>query len=141
MADRHLLAIEFFNRAEEFAKAYNDLPPGLPPDWVRYFLLCHAVKLVLKAYLVLRGRKIEKLKGRPFGHSIKKLLDDAVDKYGLNLDSNVRSGLELLDTPHSKFWSRYPSEEAAQVILIGEFDADVDLLIKAVGIAIYGGNP
>jgi hypothetical protein len=66
---------------------------------------------------------------------------DAVDKYGLNLDSNVRSGLELLDTPHSKFWSRYPSEEAAQVILIGEFDADVDVLIKAVGIAIYGGNP
>jgi hypothetical protein len=58
---------------------------------VRYFLLCHAVELVLKAYLVLRGRKIEKLKGRPFGHSIKKLLDDAVDKYGLNLDSNVRS--------------------------------------------------
>jgi hypothetical protein len=28
MANRHLLAMEFFNRAEEFAKAYNDLPSG-----------------------------------------------------------------------------------------------------------------
>jgi hypothetical protein len=56
MADRHFLAIEFFNRAEEFAKAYNDLPPGLPPDWVHYFLLCHAVELVLKAYGIERSQ-------------------------------------------------------------------------------------
>jgi hypothetical protein len=95
------------------------------------------VELVLKGYLVLRGRKVEKLKGRPFGHSIKKLLDDAINKNGLNLDSKVRSALELLDTPHSKFWSRYPSEEATQIIFIGEFDADVDVLIRTVGAAIY----
>jgi hypothetical protein len=56
MSNSPLLYVDLFRRAEEFLQAYRDLPKDRPPpDWPRYFLLCHSIELALKAYLSWQG--------------------------------------------------------------------------------------
>ena len=53
-----LHAHDALDRAEEFFKAYTQLPPlpwGRWISWPRYFLLCHSVEIGLKAFLAWRG--------------------------------------------------------------------------------------
>ena len=50
----------------------------------RYFLLCHAVEMGLKAFLASRGVSIEKLEEKPFGHHLDRLMNRAARK-GLNI--------------------------------------------------------
>src|SRR5262249_58479319 len=38
--------------AREYRQAYYDLRQVAPISWPRYFLFCHSIELVLKAYLV-----------------------------------------------------------------------------------------
>jgi hypothetical protein len=60
-----LYAHDALDRAEEFFKAFTELPPlpwGRWISWPRYFLLCHSVEIRLKAFLASRGVPIAKLK-------------------------------------------------------------------------------
>ena len=84
MTNRLQLVMDFFTRAREFRQAYNDLPRRYPPDWPRYFMLCHAIELALKAYLALHGVSVRKLQSRKFGHDLEKLLSKAMER-GLNI--------------------------------------------------------
>jgi hypothetical protein len=66
-----ILHIEFFDRAEQFRRAYARLPnSGQPPEWAKYLLFYHAMELALKAYLIQQGVSEKDLK---FGHDIKSL--------------------------------------------------------------------
>jgi hypothetical protein len=57
------LHIEFFFRAGQFRRAYEQLLPDRePPDWPKYLLAFHAVELALKAYLIQCGVSEEDLK-------------------------------------------------------------------------------
>ena len=51
--------LQHLQLAEEFYKAFRDLPPegpsGVPVNWPRYFALCHATELALKAFLLAHG--------------------------------------------------------------------------------------
>jgi hypothetical protein len=82
-AHRSILpALDYLERAEDFMEAFRALPSGNPPSWPRYFLLCHAIELALKAFLILRGVSSGTLKSPTFRHNLKQLLAEAVN-YGL----------------------------------------------------------
>jgi hypothetical protein len=62
-----LISYDFFGRAVQFQRAFGELPdPGYPPhDWPRYFMLCHAIELALKAFLAHKGeRDVRATQGR-----------------------------------------------------------------------------
>ena len=111
-----LVPLDFIARAEDFFQAFRALPPGNPPSWPRYFLLCHAAELGLRAFLLSRGARESDLQASAFRHNLKKLLAEAI-KRGLALSSSARDEIELLDEAHAKFWHRYPRKEAKPVFV------------------------
>jgi hypothetical protein len=46
-----VLVDDLLNLAREYRQAYYDLRQVRPISWPRYFLFCHSIELVLKAYL------------------------------------------------------------------------------------------
>jgi HEPN domain-containing protein len=124
------MSLDLLNRAEEFFQAFKDLPSGNPPCWPRYFMLCHAIELALKAYLVSRGTTTKHLKNT-FGHDLKKLLSEAINA-GLPLGPLARGEIELLNEAHAKYWPRYPKEDSKPVFIIDPFEPYAAELIRAV---------
>jgi hypothetical protein len=93
MADEYPQAVlvdDFLNLARQYREAYYALPEVTPISWPRYFLFCHSIELVLKAYLAqAAGLPEDKLQKPPFGHNLKDLLDQAIE-YGLSLSASAR---------------------------------------------------
>jgi len=111
-------------------EAFRALPRGNPPSWPRYFLLCHAIELALKAFLISRGVSTGKLISPAFRHNLKQLLAEA-GNHGLTLGILARSELEHLDEAHAKFWARYPRTDAGAVFVIDPFVPYADELLRA----------
>ncbi len=131
-----LLQLEFFDRAKEFRDAYKALPSVRPPDWPRYFMLCHAIELALNAFLVQHGYTQNQLRGKSFGHDLEALIDEVV-KLGLKFSSaSTRSNLGLLAEAHAKYWPRYPKNISGPVFVIDNFESDADDLLNAVKTAL-----
>ena len=116
---------DFLDLAKQYRKAYYDLPEPMP-SWPKYFLFCHSIELVLKAYLAHHGLTEKQLQNSPFGHNIKNLLDQAI-KRGLSLSANTRASIGLLTEAHKKYWPRYPMKKANSVILIYQCETDADV--------------
>jgi hypothetical protein len=91
-------------------RAFDDLPEPVEPlhDWPRYFLLCHAIELALKAYLAYKGATYGQLKG--FKHNLTELVTRATQE-GLSLTQATQMAIDILHEAHSKFWHRYPTPE------------------------------
>ena len=134
------LVDDLLNLAKEYRQAYCNLRQVGPISWPRYFLLCHSIELVLKAYLAHHGLTEKQLQARPIGHDIKKLLDEAI-RYGLSLSANSRASIGLLTEAHTKYWPRYPMTKSGDVILIYQCEADADKLFEAVYAAMGRGRP
>jgi len=133
------LVDDFLNLAREYRQAYYDLRQVAPISWPRYFLFCHSIELVLKAYLVRAAGLTEKqLQDQPYRHNIKNLLNRAI-KCGLSLSGNTRASIGLLTEAHTKHWPRYPMTKTNTVVLIYQCEADADKLFKAVFAAL--GRP
>jgi len=134
---------QYLELAEEYYKAFLDLPKdgpsGIPVNWPRYFALCHAIELALNAFLLALGVTEQELKGKAYGHNITALMKEAI-KRGLSLDPKVRTDIELLTDVHQKYWPRYPRQSGPVVIIDQLAKPSVELL-KAVRLAIRGGNP
>ncbi len=71
----HTLAGSFLYDAVELRKM-NDMRASHG----QYFLLIHAIELMLKCYLHERGVSLETLATRAYGHDLEKLFNAAVDK-------------------------------------------------------------
>jgi len=99
-------------------------------------LLCHAIELVLKAYLALYGFTQDELQNE-FGHNLEKLLDKAVE-LGLEVSQSARNEIRLLNEAHTKHWPRYPTEDAKPVFVISHFEPSVEELFKAVRLKVRG---
>src|SRR2546430_17494265 len=95
-----LRPFEFLDRARQFHKAFLEVTPALDPlsDWPRYFLLCHAAELALKAYLAVHGASYDRLKDF-FKHSLTKSLTEAQNK-GLSLTASAREDIKALSEVH-----------------------------------------
>jgi len=135
-----VLIDDFLNLAKEYRQAYYDLRQARPISWPRYFLFCHSIELVLKAYLANHGLTEKQLQAPPFGHDIKKLLDEAI-RYGLRLSANTRASIGLLTEAHTKYWPRYPMTRSGDVIVISQCEGDADKLFEAVWAALGRGRP
>jgi len=130
---------EFLDLAKQYRKAYYDLPEPMP-SWPRYFLFCHSIELVLKAYLAHAAGLTEKQLQDFFGHNIKNLLDEAI-KCGLSLSANTRASIQLLTEAHTKHWPRYPMKKSDSVVLIYQCEGDADKLFVAVYTALGRPRP
>jgi hypothetical protein len=136
-----LYALDALDRAGEFFEAFRQLPvpAGRPISWPRYFLLCHAVEIGLKAFLALHGVPIAKLR-KDFAHKIDPLMREALSK-GLNIGTLAASEIMQLDEAHSKHWSRYPRQESKPVFVIDAFEPYVRELLQVLSTSIRGSGP
>ena len=66
--------------AESYLSAAQALPqPKVRFDPVRPYLVCHAIELVLKAFLSLRGVAMVELADGPYGHNLDLLLTKSIE--------------------------------------------------------------
>jgi HEPN domain-containing protein len=134
------LVDDFLNLAKEYRQAYYDLRQAAPLSWPRYFLFCHSIELVLKAYLAHHGLTEKELRDPPFRHNIKNLLNRAI-KCGLSLSANTRGSITVLTEAHTKYWPRYPIRGSEGVTLRYQCEGDADKLFKAVFAALGRPSP
>jgi hypothetical protein len=136
-----VLVDDLLNLAREYRQAYYDLRQVAPISWPRYFLFCHSIELVLKAYLAQAAGLTEKqLQDPPFRHNIKNLLDQAI-KWGLRLSTNTKASITLLTEAHTTHWPRYPMKKSNTVILIYQCETDADKLLEAIYAALGRSRP
>ena len=107
--------------AQDFYQAFRDLPPRTPQSWPRYFMLCHATELALKAYLAYHGATPKELKAKDVRHSLAELLTRVTNK-GLSLSAAAQTDIGLLSEAHEEFWHRYPKENGEPVYTIDQFE-------------------
>jgi hypothetical protein len=134
-----LLPHDLLKRSEEFYQAYMDLPPGSPPAWPRYFMLCQSIELALKAYLAFHGASEGELMKQNMRHNLENLLTEAVGK-GLLIGPLARGEIEQLNEAHSKHWPRYPKNDGKPVFTIDQFEPYVIELIRHVARSLRGEN-
>ena len=128
-------ALDLLLFADQFYLAFHKLPENPPPwGWPRYFLLCHANELALKAHLAHHGASAEELQ-KVFKHDLKKLLK-AVIKKGLPLTHDTQGKIKLLSKAHAKLRHRYPGE--GPVYVIEPFVAAAQELLDSVSTDIRG---
>jgi hypothetical protein len=134
-------SFEYYAYADQFYDAFNKLGAShLHPSisWPRYFLLCYAIELALKAYLAKLGAATEHLKKLERRHNLNKLLDEVVEK-GLRLTSQTQDSIRALAEAHSKFWHRYPRDDGIiKVFVIEQFIHAAHELINAVCKEVHG---
>src|SRR5262245_10045038 len=124
-------------------RAFRDLPRSRPPSWPRYFLLCHAVELAIKAHLVLgwtlgepqTGAEEKRRNKLRLCHDIKELLVEAF-KLGLELNPSVRDKIKLLNAVHANYWHRYPQEAGHPVVVIEHIEPYANELLAAVSAGV-----
>jgi hypothetical protein len=135
--------LQHLELAEEFYKAFRDLPQngpsGIPVNWPRYFALCHATELALKAFLLAHGWSDQQIRDIVFRHDISNLMAEAI-RLGLNIRPAVRSDIDLLSEAHKEFWPRYPKQTGSSVYIIDQFEKPFVELLTAVALAIRGGT-
>ena len=132
----------YYAYADQFYNAFNKLGADhLHPSvsWPRYFLLCHAIELALKAYLAKLGVTTKHLKFE-FGHKLDELVTEAVEK-GLLLTLKTQEEIKLLNQAHREFWHRYPIDARKfeeGVFVIEQFIRGAHELINEVCKEVHG---
>lgn len=99
--------------AESFLSAAQALPkPKVPFEPVRPYLVCHAIELVLKALLSLRGAAMVELADGPYGHNLDALLTKSIDAnlaQFASLSKAQSSAIRLATTYYSGKVFEYPA--------------------------------
>ena len=126
-----LRPLDHLNMAEDFLVSYTHAHKGRSPDWPRFFLACHAVELVLKAFLLQRGLIESDLSKRNIRHNIA-LLYAKAEKMGLNIDVSVKEDILCLHDAHKCFWHRYPRMIGTGVFTIDQFGLSIEKLFSEI---------
>ena len=100
-----LRPMDHLEMACQFLEAYKFGCNTRPPNWPRYFLACHSVELVLKAFLLQRG--IPENTTESYRHDLVKILDQAIE-VGLLVDEQIKLDIADLNLVHNELWHRYP---------------------------------
>lgn len=94
----------FVLMAREFFQAYNLLQSKYPKKvdhfFVKYYNLCHAYELILKALLLDRGVQIEELRAKPLGHNLVNLLYEFKDRYPEEKVTKIDEAITRLVNTH-----------------------------------------
>jgi hypothetical protein len=125
---------ELLGRAEEL-RSYQKASKVAP----RYFLLCHTIELILKAYIAWRRRiTADELKNL-FRYDLPKLLDEAM-RLGLKVGPSAENNIEKLAEAHGEYLA-HPMEAANRVLVIEYLvERDIDQLFKAVRQKMAGSS-
>ena len=117
---------ELLGRAEEL-RSYQKASKVAP----RYFLLCHTIELILKAYIASRRRMtVDELKTL-FGYNLTKLLNEAV-RLGLNVSPSAENNIEKLIEARSEY-AIHPMAAVNRVLVVEYLvERDIDALFEAV---------
>ena len=117
---------ELLGRAEEL-RSYQKASKVAP----RYFLLCHTIELILKAYIASRRRiTVDELKTL-FGYNLTKLLHEAV-RLGLNVSPSAENNIEKLIEARSEY-AIHPMAAVNRVLVVEYLvERDIDALFEAV---------
>ena len=132
------IQFDFLDRANEFM-AYRVLTGVRHPNSPRNFLLCHAIELALKAFLLHKGISEKDIIAFEVRHNLAELLGMALEK-GLELRPNIAPQIVLLAEAHRKHRPRYPDKGEAARFLIDEFEPDAAHLVAAVSAALAGAQ-
>jgi hypothetical protein len=117
---------ELLGRAEEL-RSYQKASKVAP----RYFLLCHTIELILKAYIASRRRITADELKTFFGYDLIKLLEEAI-RLGLSVSPSMENDIEKLIEARSEYVT-HPMEAANRVLVIEYLvERDIDQLFKAV---------
>jgi hypothetical protein len=128
-----LASCELLERAEAFW-TYHKASPAKP----RYYLLCHAIKLVLKAYIASRRSLTRSELEATFSHDLTKLLEEAID-LGLVLSPSTESEIERLTQEGVKYFVCYPKESSNRIFFLDHFvNQHIEALFKTVRLQIVG---
>jgi hypothetical protein len=117
---------ELLGRAEEL-RTYQKASKVAP----QYFLLCHTIELILKAYIASRRRiTVDELKTL-FGYNLTKLLHEAV-RLGLNVSPSAENNIEKLIEARSEY-AIHPMAAVNRVLVVEYLvERDIDALFEAV---------
>src|SRR5436190_723279 len=132
-----LSPLELLERAEAFwtyRKASSTKP--------RYFLLCYAIEVVLKAYIASRRSITEEKLKKTFGHDLTKLLDEAI-RLGLTVSPSTQNDINKMTEAHTEYLACYYTNEAAHRVLVSDYfvEQHVEELFKAVRQKMSGAKP
>jgi len=139
LANRPLTAFEYLAYAEQFYRTFYKAPTFHPSiSWPRYFLLCHAIELALKAYLAKLGATSQHLRQFERRHKLDRLVTEAVER-GLHLTPETQERIRALSKAHSNFWHRYPRDDGKiEVFVIEQFIPAAHELLNAVSMEVRG---
>jgi hypothetical protein len=105
-----LSPIELLERAEAFW-TYHNASPTKP----RFFLLCHAIRLALRAYIASRRSLPEEELKKTFGRDLAKLLDEA-GRLGLTIIPSTESEIERSTVARIEYFARYPKRNCKPLL-------------------------
>jgi hypothetical protein len=132
-------AFEYLAYAEQFYHTFYKAPTFHPEiSWPRYFLLCHAIELALKAYLAKLGATPQHLRQFERRHALDRLVAEAVEK-DLHLTQETQERIRALAEAHANFWHRYPRDDGKiEVFVIEQFIPAAHELLNAVSMEVRG---
>ncbi len=124
------LAVRFLTDAKEYlqtARALEHIEDRLPAG-PYYFLLCHAIELVLKSFLATRGATEEQLTKR-FGHKLLKAYKRAQTRGLSPSDPRIPEIIEWMHPFHEGMVFRYRQTGSKRLPAFGELlDAVASLI-------------
>lgn len=79
--------------ATEFFEAYKIIQKEkghfLALYQVKFYLLCHTIELLLKAYLLMKGYTVREIRSKAIGHNLIKLTNMVIDKEEVKISSEA----------------------------------------------------
>lgn len=130
-----IVAHDHFYFGHDFLQSYEQVEVKRQPGWPKYFLLTHAVELLIKAYLIYSGECPRTLRGSG-GHNLVMQIDRAV-QLGLCLSAECIDDLKALSEAHSKYWNRYPKTDGRPIVLYETSENSVIDLLSLVQNALF----
>jgi len=128
-ASEHLLPLDLLERAEDFFDASRRVGNTVRlPSWPRYFLLCHAIEVALKAWLAWSGESAKRLEH--YGHDLDKLVAVAQTR-GFTGSGSAVNDIRLLSPVHKEHLARYPLRTGAPIPMIEQFEGTAVELLEA----------
>jgi hypothetical protein len=135
-----ILSTQFFSDARAYLTAADILIRDASPDVNQpaYFLMCHALELVLKAYIMARGGSYEEVVD--LGHDLQKAHSRA-ESLGLPVDGEqTRILIQRLSEFHEALLFRYPvvKKDDGHLILRGAlvYPAEVLKIIETISVRV-----
>jgi len=125
---------ELLKRGRSYHEAFQILAqrnePGL--SYPAYFLLAHAIEVVLKSYLATKGVTKKQLRHKPLGHDIDYIFSEC-ERHGLVITDQLMKPLtKQLAHINQDYDLRYPTGFHLSVAGPRYYVAPIDALIEAI---------